>query len=138
MEICFKKVNKAVKNKLFQSEIVLLGKKIRDRKLCCDKDNCQFDVFVSDLSNIVNNKKDEHFDNIEKVIFADIFKKHTKKFLVCDQIFKKFSTNFFEMEEDYQQAVIGFEIDKVKDFIHNIATVKLLTDKHFTVVKTFL
>ena len=106
--------------------------------MCCDKDNCHFDVFNSELSDIVNNKKAEYLDLIEKAIFADILKRHTKKFLVCDQIFKKFGAKFYDMEERDQKIVINFEIDKVKSFIDNIMHIKTLTNKHFIVEKTFL
>ena len=112
-----------------------MAKKIHDSNKCDEEDSCELEEFINEISDVVNNKKAEDFDFAEKAKFVDILKKHTKKFLVCDQIFKKFGANFYDLEENTRKLAIYFEIEKAKSFIENIERMNFLADKYIIISK---
>ena len=94
--------------------------------------------FICKISELANDKKDEYFDDAEKAKFAEILTMDMVKFLVCDQIFKRFGTDFYDLEKKEQIFTVYFEVEKLKSFVADINKIISLTNRHFLAKQSFI
>lgn len=91
MDSCFKKVSEASFNRGVQDETLPLVKKVGEFIEIEDD-------FIQKIEELVKNKIGDEFNFEERKRLAEILKQNMKEFLICDQIFKKFGNDFFNLE----------------------------------------
>lgn len=137
MDFCLEKISASAESKSFYIEICAIGKRSHE-ETSCKEDDCQTKQFIGSLEELIENIKSDEANFVERAKFIDISTKNIKKFLVCDQLLKKFGAEFFHLEDyDFKMAVY-FKTAKVNSYIKNIEEIKLLKAKNLVVEKAFL
>ena len=121
MEFCLAKINEAVYNKDFQNEILSLVIKINETIILDEN-------FVCEIEELVKNKEADNFNFDER--FIEILKRNIKEFLVCDQIFKKFEREFYDLDKTTIKFAIHFEEEKSKGFLKEIEKIDFVKAKY--------
>ena len=137
MNFCMKKITDAADNKSFHKGICQIAKKIHEISKC-EKEDCEVDQFIFAIDHVIKNMKSDEFDVDERAKFIEMSKKYVKTFLVCDQLFKKYGSEFYHLEDCKLKFAIYFEVEKVNSFVENIEKLKFLTAKNAVVEKTYL
>lgn len=128
MDFCLEKVSEASFDKEFQKEILLVAKKVNEI--------IELD-FIDEIQDLVENKDGDEFNFEERKRFVDILKTNIQDFLVCHQLWKKFGTEFYDLERNTLKFAVHFKNNKAEGFIKEIEKKISLTAKVITLQKTY-
>ena len=111
MEMIAEKIEAATLNKTNLIEIFSVGKKLYDVVRQCSE-NCCCSRYLSEFETLLKNMNGEEKTNEEKMKFYQLLTKHTKSFLLYDQINKKFGDKIYQLHDNPIRAAVFFEIEK--------------------------
>ena len=135
MELCMEKIT-ANTNKGFFAEIVSIGQKLKKNYVLLAKTAKQKNFKLSRKINWKHDGRRCEFNR--KVTFIELVKKDVKKFLIFEQLMKKFGAEFFHLEETEFKMVVCFESEKTDSYFKKIEEMKILSAKILTLEKSFL
>ena len=64
--------------------------------------------------------------------------RHTKSFLLCDQINKKFGAEIFHLHDIYLKAAAFFEMEKIKKYLKTFNHIEKLERFLYVLSKSFV
>ena len=79
----------------------------------------------------------EETSNQEKMKFYQLLTKHTKSFLLYDQINKKFGDEIYQLHDNPIRAAVFFEIEKIKKYLKAFNDIEKLEGYLYVLSKKF-
>ena len=119
------KIEAAALNKTNLIEIFSVGKKIHDVIRQCIE-NCCCSRYLSEFKILLENMNGEETTNEEKMKFYQLSTKHTKSFLLYDQINKKFGDEIYQLHDNPIRVAVFFEIEKIKKYLKTFNDIEKL------------
>ena len=107
MEMIAEKVEDVALNKTDLIEIFSVGKKIHGVVRQCSE-NCCCSRYLSEFEILLENMNGEETTHEEKMKFYQLLTKHTKSFLLYDQINKKFGDEICQLHDNPIRAAVFF------------------------------
>ena len=107
MEMIAEKVEDVALNKTDLIEIFSVGKKIHGVIRQCSE-NCCCSRYLSEFEILLENMNGEETTHEEKMKFYQLLTKHTKSFLLYDQINKKFGDEIYQLHDNPIRAAVFF------------------------------
>ena len=80
----------------------------------------------------------EETSNQEKMKFYQLLTKHTKSFLLYDQINKKFGDEIYQLHDNPIRAAAFFEIEKIKKYLKAFNDIEKLEGYLYVLSKSFI
>ena len=80
----------------------------------------------------------EETTNEEKMKFYQLSTKHTKSFLLHDQINKKFCDEIYQLHDNPIRAAVFFEIEKIKKYLKTFNDIEKLEGYLCVLSKSFI
>ena len=136
MEMIAKKIEAAALNKTNLIEIFSVGK-IHDVIRQC-RENCCCSRYLSEFEILLENMNGEKTTNEEKMKFYQLSTKHTKSFLLYDQINKKFGGEIYQLHDNPIRAAVFFEIEKIKKYLRSFNDIEKLEWYLYVLSKSFI
>ena len=125
MEMIAEKMEAAALNKTNLIDIFLVGQRVHDViKECIE--NCCCSRYLSEIKNLLENIDGEETTCEEKLNFYELSTRHTKSFLLYNQINKIFGAKIYQLHDTHLKAAVFFEIEKIKKYLKTFSDVEKL------------
>ena len=93
--------------------------------------------FIEELQDLIK-EGDEELTPDEILKFEEILKNNMESFLICNQLFKKFSVEFHFLKTNTLKFAVIFERNKTESFLKDVEKHKLLTSRISVLIKTYV
>ena len=130
MDFCLKKAHFASFDSCFQKEIFQISKKVQEIVYIKPQ-------FIEELQDLIK-EGDEELTPDEILKFEEILKNNMESFLICNQLFKKFSVEFHFLKTNTLKFAVIFERNKTESFLKDVEKHKLLTSRISVLIKTYV
>ena len=137
MEMISEKIEAATLNKTNLIEIFSVGKKLHDVIRQCSE-NCCCSRYLSEFEILLENMNGEQTTNEEKMKFYQPSTKHTKYFLLYNQINKIFGDEIYQLHNNPIRAAGVFEIEKIKKYLKTFNDIEKLEGYLYVLSKSFI
>ena len=130
MDFCLKKAHFASFDSCFQKEIFQISKKVQEIVYIKPQ-------FIEELQDLIK-EGDEELTPDEILKFEEILKNNMESFLICNQLFKKFSVEFHFLKTNTLKFAVIFERNKTESFLKDVEKHKLFTSRISVLSKTYV
>ena len=130
MIFVLKKAHFASFDSCFQKEIFQISKK--EQEIVYIKPQ-----FIEELQDLIK-EGDEELTPDEILKFEEILKNNMESFLICNQLFKKFSVEFHFLKTNTLKFAVIFERNKTESFLKDVEKHKLFTSRISVLSKTYV
>ena len=131
MDFVLNKAHYASYNTMFRRNILTIAQK-------CEEYHELSINFFNELCQINFLEKEEELTESKRRILEEVYKNNLVDFLVCHQIWQKFSPEFILLEKTTMAYAIVYEMKKSKSFMTEIEKLSFLHAKVTVLTKTYL